>query len=257
MSEQAGLFVEQVDLSFGGLQVLKDVSLSFLPGQITGLIGPNGAGKTSFFNCLTGHYRPSKGGIVFNGEDLTTSSTVSRARQGISRTFQHAALCSELSLLENVIVGLNMSRQSGWADALLPLPGAWSDREKARNAARAALENVGLGDQEDLPAGSAAPGVMRLVELARASVGAPKAILLDEPAAGLNSAETAELARIVRQLRAPDRVIVVVEHDMKLIMDICDRIHVLNFGAVVASGPPDEIQRNPRVAEIYLGTSDG
>lgn len=256
MSEAATLLTNHVDLSFGGLHVLKDVSLSFRPGEITGLIGPNGAGKTSYFNCLTGHYRPSRGTVSFAGEAINTVPTVQRARLGIVRTFQHAALCSELSLLENVIVGLNTTRTSGWADALLPLPPRLSDRSQAREAAMAALDLVGLGNRADQPAAIAAPGVMRLVELARACVGTPRAILLDEPAAGLNSTETAELAAIIQQLRAPDQVIVVVEHDMDLIMGICDRIHVLNFGEVVASGTPAEIQRDPRVAEIYLGSSD-
>ncbi len=256
MYEASTLLVESGELRFGGLHVLKDVSLAFRPGVITGLIGPNGAGKTSFFNCLTGHYRLSRGTVAFDGEVLNSVPTVGRARRGIVRTFQHAALCSELSLLENVIVGLNTSRRSGWLDALLPLPERLSDRAQARDLAWAALERVGLAAQADVLAATAAPGVMRLVELARASVGDPRVILLDEPAAGLNSAETAELARIIQRLKAPGRVIVVVEHDMELIMGICDAIHVLNFGAVVASGTPAEIQRDPRVAEIYLGSGD-
>lgn len=256
MSEAATLLTNQVDLSFGGIQVLKDVSLSFRPGEITGLIGPNGAGKTSFFNCLTGHYRPSRGTVSFGNEVLNAVSTVQRARRGIVRTFQHAALCAELTLLENVMVGLNTSRNSGWLDALLPLPPRLSDRGQARSTALAALDLVGLGERANLPAEIAAPGVMRLVELARASAGAPRVILLDEPAAGLNSTETAELAGMIQQLRTPDRAIVVVEHDMELIMGICDRVHVLNFGSVVASGTPEEIQKDPRVAEIYLGSSD-
>ncbi|WP_457093572.1 ABC transporter ATP-binding protein [Microvirga sp. P5_D2] len=252
----AALKTEQLDLSFGGLHVLKDVSLDFQPGEITGLIGPNGAGKTSFFNCLTGHYRPSRGAVSFDGEVLNAVSTVGRARRGIVRTFQHAALSSELSFLENVVVGLNTKRTSGWADALLPLPGSMSDRSSANDRARQALGLVGLEAQADLPAGTAAPGVLRLIELARASVSEPRVILLDEPAAGLNSRETADLSDMILQLRSPERVIVVVEHDMDLIMGICDRIHVLNFGEVVASGTPEEIQRDPRVAEIYLGSSD-
>jgi branched-chain amino acid transport system ATP-binding protein len=256
MSSAAALTTEHVDLSFGGNEVLKDLSLSFQPGEITGLIGPNGAGKTSFFNCLTGHYRPSRGRIKLGDETINAVPTVGRARRGIVRTFQHAALCSELTLLENVIVGLNTSRRSGWVDAILPLPSRLSDREGARSAGLAALDRVGLRDRAEVRADVAAPGVMRLVELARASVGDPKVILLDEPAAGLNSTETAELSGMIRRLRSPERVVIVVEHDMELIMGICDRIHVLNFGAAVASGTPTEIQRDPRVAEIYLGSSD-
>lgn len=179
-----------------------------------------------------------------------------RARRSIVRTFQHAALCSELSFAENVAVGLNTTRKSGWLDALLPLPASASDRRSADAMARSALDLVDLADRADDPAGMAAPGVMRLIELARASVSKPKVILLDEPAAGLNSRETSDLSRMIVQLKSPDRVIAVVEHDMDLIMGICDRIHVLNFGGVVATGTPEEIKRDTRVAEIYLGSSD-
>ncbi len=256
MSDRASLIVKNVDLSFGGLHVLRDVSLDFQPGEITGLIGPNGAGKTSFFNCLTGHYRPSRGTVSYDGEVLNAVPTVGRADRGIVRTFQHAALSSELTLLENVIVGLNTARRSGWIDALLPIPRRFGDRDEAENRARRALEFVGLGDHAALLAANAAPGVMRLVELARAGVGDPRVVLLDEPAAGLNSTETAALADTIGKLRASGRIIIVVEHDMDLIMGICDRIHVLNFGAVVTSGTPAEIRCDPRVAEIYLGTGD-
>lgn len=256
MSNEFALAVRNLSLRFGGLQVLHDVTLPFAAGGITGLIGPNGAGKTSFFNCLTGHYRPSEGVVMLAGETLNTRPTAERARMGIARTFQHAALSPELTLAENVVVGLNTTRRSGWLDALLPLPAALSDRAEAMDRAVAALDAVGLADKADLPASVAAPGVMRLAELARAAVSKPRVVLLDEPAAGLNPAETAELSRMILALRSPDRVIVVVEHDMDLIMSVCDRIHVLNFGVVVTSGTPDEIQADPRVAEIYLGASD-
>jgi branched-chain amino acid transport system ATP-binding protein len=250
------LQTNNLDLHFGGNHVLKQVSLGFHAGEITGLIGPNGAGKTSYFNCLSGHYQPTSGEVLHEGAALNRVSTVQRARSGFARTFQHAALCSELTLLENVIVGLNTVRRSGWADAVLPLPPGLSDRSAARAAAREALDLVGVGHLAGVPAAVAAPGVMRLVELARAAVSNPSVILLDEPAAGLNSSETADLARVIRKLRSPGRVILVVEHDMELIMNVCDRIHVLNFGAVVASGTPAEIQQDVRVAEIYLGSSD-
>lgn len=250
------LGTENVDLSFGGNQVLRQVSLNFEAGEITGLIGPNGAGKTSYFNCLSGHYRPTSGAVSFDGQPINNLSTVQRSRNGLVRTFQHAALCTEMTLLENVIVGLNTTRKSGWFDALLPLPRSLSDRGRSAAAARRALELVGLGSMAETPTSEAAPGVMRLVELARAAVSNPRVILLDEPAAGLNSSETADLVRVIKQLRSAERVILVVEHDMDLIMNVCDRIHVLNFGAVIASGTPSEIQKDVRVAEIYLGSAD-
>ncbi|MGB3069219.1 MAG: ABC transporter ATP-binding protein [Ottowia sp.] len=256
MSDSFALQTRTLDLRFGGNQVLSQVSLGFRAGEITGLIGPNGAGKTSFFNCLSGHYQPTGGDVLFNGQSMNKVSTVQRSRRGLVRSFQHAALCSEMTLVENVMVGLNTTRRSGWLDALLPLPSWWSDREEAKSAGRRALDLVGLGALADLPTAVAAPGVKRLVELARAAVSDPRVILLDEPAAGLNSSETADLARVIKQLRDKDRVILVVEHDMDLIMNVCDRIHVLNFGQVVASGTPPEIQSDARVAEIYLGSPD-
>lgn len=250
------LKTENVDLSFGGNHVLRQVSLSFRAGEITGLIGPNGAGKTSYFNCLSGHYRPTNGSVSFNGQTINNQSTVQRSRNGLVRTFQHAALCTEMTLLENVVVGLNTTRRSGWLDALLPLPGSLTDRREAENLAHKALALVGLEAMAQTLTSEAAPGVMRLVELARAAVSNPRVILLDEPAAGLNSTETADLSRVIKQLRSPGRVILVVEHDMDLIMNVCDRIHVLNFGSVIASGTPAEVQKDERVAEIYLGSED-
>lgn len=250
------LKTENVDLRFGGNHVLRQVSLSFRAGEITGLIGPNGAGKTSYFNCLSGHYRPTNGSVSFNGQTINDQSTVQRSRNGLVRTFQHAALCTEMTLLENVVVGLNTTRRSGWLDALLPLPASLTDRREAENLAHKALALVGLEAMAHTSTSEAAPGVMRLVELARAAVSNPRVILLDEPAAGLNSTETADLSRVIKQLRGPGRVILVVEHDMDLIMNVCDRIHVLNFGSVIASGTPAEIQKDERVAEIYLGSED-
>ena len=252
----AGLVAKDVNLAFGGLQVLKNVSVSFGPGAITGLIGPNGAGKTSFFNCLTGLYRPSSGDISLDGRELKGVSASRRARLGIARTFQHVALSPELSVAENVQFGLHASRTSGLADALLPLPSAWSDREESRHKAIEALSLVGLSDLADVPAGGVAPGTLRLVELARAMVGRPRALLLDEPAAGLNSSETKDLVHTLRQIASSDLVMIVVEHDMDLIMQICDVINVLNFGSLIAAGSPAEVQANPLVAEVYLGAAD-
>lgn len=256
VATQQGLTAENVKLAFGGVEVLKDVSVSFKPGQVTGLIGPNGAGKTSFFNCLTGHYRNGGGQVRLDGAPLNRVTPARRARLGIARTFQHVALSPELSVIENVTFGLHAARSSGLFDAFVPLPANLSDRSEARFRAMQALEAVGLGAIANEPAHVIAPGTLRLVELARAMAGRPRALLLDEPAAGLNSSETHELIHTLKALAAPDLVMVVVEHDMDLIMEICDVIHVLNFGALIASGTPAEIRSDKTVAEVYLGASD-
>jgi branched-chain amino acid transport system ATP-binding protein len=253
---QQGLGAENVHLAFGGVKVLNDVSVRFAAGQVTGLIGPNGAGKTSFFNCLTGHYRNDKGAISLDGVALNGITPPRRARLGIARTFQHVALSPELSVVENVMFGLHATRTSGLLDAFVPMPSHLSDRGSTRDSAMTALEAVGLADIADRPAHLVAPGTLRLVELARAMVGKPRALLLDEPAAGLNSSETRELIETLRKIAAPDLVMVVVEHDMDLIMQICDVIHVLNFGSLIASGTPSEIRADKTVAEVYLGAGD-
>jgi branched-chain amino acid transport system ATP-binding protein len=256
LQQNHGLAADGVHLAFGGVKVLNEVSVRFAPGQVTGLIGPNGAGKTSFFNCLTGHYRNDKGAISLDGAALNGIAPAQRARRGIARTFQHVALSPELSVVENVMFGLHASRRSGLLDAFIPLPPSLSDREATRHRALGALEAVGLAVIADRPAHLVAPGTLRLVELARAMVGRPRALLLDEPAAGLNSSETRELIETLRKIAAPDLVMVVVEHDMDLIMQICDVIHVLNFGTLIASGTPAEIRADKVVAEVYLGGGD-
>ena len=205
------LVVDDLSLSFGGNHVLQQIALRLTPGEITGLIGPNGAGKTSFFNCLTGLYSPKGGAIRFGERRIERVAPADRAELGFSRSFQHVALCPDLSIAEV-------------ADAL--------------------------------PA-SLPPGVLRLAEIARASVGGPRVLLLDEPAAGLNSGETRELASALKGLRSPQLVLVVVEHDMDLIMDVCDTIHVLNVGKLLASGNPESIRANAEVVRVYLGDDGG
>ena len=250
------LRAENLRLSFGAIQVLKDVSVELEPGQITGLIGPNGAGKTSLFNCLTGLYRPQFGRIAFGGVPLEALPPHRRAALGISRSFQHMALCPDLTVLENVMVGLTLERRSGWANAFLPLPSRTREDVSARRKALAALESLGIAAvAETLPA-ELPPGTLRLVEIARAMAGNPKALLLDEPAAGLNAVETRDLMRALQRLIRPDLVVVVVEHDMDLIMQLCDRIYVLNFGQIIAHGTPAEVRADPEVVRIYLGGDD-
>lgn len=253
---QADLQVRQLSLSFGGIRVLRDVDAHFQPGQVTGLIGPNGAGKTSFFNCLTGLYRPQNGSVLFGDASFNGLPPTRRARHGLARSFQHVALCPELTAIENVSFGLVRLGRTGWLGSLMGLPSARSEMKAMRAQAAVALSRLGIRDVADKRPAELPPGTLRLVEIARAIVAAPKILLLDEPAAGLNAAETRDLTRTLRGLVSPDLVIVVVEHDMDLIMTICDRIYVLNFGQIVACGSPDEVRRDPEVARIYLGAED-
>lgn len=256
MTTASALCAQGLHLTFGAVQVLQDVSLDLQPGCITGLIGPNGAGKTSLFNCLTGLYHPQRGTISFGEATLTGVPPDRRARLGISRSFQHMALSPDLTVLENVMVGLTLVRTSGWPGALLPLPSANRERAEAERKAMAALASLGIEDVASLLPSELPPGTLRLVEIARAMAGAPRALLLDEPAAGLNAVETRDLMRALQRLVHPGLVVVVVEHDMDLIMQLCHRIYVLSFGQVIACGTPDEVRSDPEVVRIYLGDPD-
>lgn len=253
---EKALTAQGIALSFGGIKVLKGLDVTFRPGQITGLIGPNGAGKTSLFNCLTGAYRPQQGTIAYGGQPLDGLPPAARASRGVVRSFQTVALCPDLSVLENVMIGLARTHHSGWLNALLPLPRGRREIAAMREAALRALRDLGLDDAAHLAPGQLPPGMQRLVEIARAIVGRPSVLLLDEPAAGLNNSETEDLTRTLRKIATPDLVMVVVEHDMDLVMSICDRIYVLNFGEFVAVGTPEEIRRDPDVIRIYLGSDD-
>lgn len=256
VSSASSLRVEQVSLSFGGLHVLHDISLDMRPGEITGLIGPNGAGKTSFFNCLTGLYTPQRGSIQLGAKRLENIAPPGRAALGFSRSFQHVALCPELTIIENVMIGLHRQSRAGWFDAFLPMAAGRLERTKNRERAMSALQRLGIAHVAHESPGQLPPGVLRLAEIARATAGDPKVLLLDEPAAGLNSVETHDLAMALKKLRAPGLILVVVEHDMDLIMDVCDTLHVLNVGRVLASGRPDEIRVDPEVVKVYLGEDD-
>lgn len=256
MTSPEALVVDRLALSFGGIQVLSDIGMRLEAGQITGLIGPNGAGKTSFFNCLTGIYSPQQGSIKLGDLRLESLPPWERAALGFSRSFQHVALCPELTVAENVMIGLDRQSQSGWLDAFLPLSGGQEERRRNRTRAMEALERLGIAQQADLMPAELPPGLLRLAEIARAIVGNPRVLLLDEPAAGLNLIETRSLSIALKKLRSPELVLVVVEHDMDLIMDVCDSIYVLNVGQLLASGNPGEIRANPEVVRVYLGDED-
>ena len=250
------LVVDDLSLSFGGNQVLQQIALQLRPGEITGLIGPNGAGKTSFFNCLTGLYSPQQGSIRLGELRLEGMAPPARAALGFSRSFQHVALCPELTVAENVVVGLDRQSAAGWLDAFVPLARGKKERARNRELALAALARLGIAHVADESPAQLPPGVLRLAEIARAIAGSPRVLLLDEAAAGLNSVETRDLANALMKLRAPDLVLVVVEHDMDLIMEVCDTIHVLNVGRLLASGDPARIRANAEVVRVYLGGDD-
>ncbi len=256
MTPAATLEARGMSLAFGGNTVLHDLTVSFRPGEVTGVIGPNGAGKTSLFNCLTGLYRPQRGSIHFGDAAFDTLPVAERARSGLARSFQHVALCPDLTVAENVMVGLMRDGRAGWAASLLGLPSARKEQRQARVAACEALARLGIASAADAMPTALPPGTLRLVEITRAIVSSPKIMLLDEPAAGLNAAETRELTHALRGLVTPGLVMIVVEHDMDLIMQICDRIYVLNFGRLVAHGPPEAVRSDPEVISIYLGTDD-
>lgn len=247
---------EGIKLSFGGIEVLKGLDVEFRAGEITGLIGPNGAGKTSLFNCLTGAYMPQGGTITYAGGCLDRLPPAVRASKGVVRSFQHVALSPDLTVLENVLVGVARNHHAGWLHAFVPTRRARREMAAMHGAAMGALKDLGLAHVAQKMPSELPPGMLRLVEIARAIVGRPSVLLLDEPAAGLNNSETRDLMRTLQALISPDLVMVVVEHDMDLVMTICDRIYVMNFGEVVACGTPAEVRANEKVVQIYLGSDD-
>jgi branched-chain amino acid transport system ATP-binding protein len=249
------LEVEGVSISFGGTIALSDVSFSVQPREVHGLVGPNGAGKSTLFNCVTGIYRPSEGRIFFKGTDLTGLPSYRRARLGIARTFQNINVLPNLTVLENLMV----AEQAHWSGNLLrDALGLDSHhrQEKVRLAAEANLEFLGLAHLRDAVAGDLSHGTLKLVELARALTSEPEMLLLDEPAAGLSMQESERLGEVLRQLRDELQLtVLIVEHDMALVMANCNTVTVLDYGRVIASGPPDDVRNDPNVIAAYLGTT--
>jgi branched-chain amino acid transport system ATP-binding protein len=252
----------QVTKRFGGLVACNKIDFDIPRGSIVSLIGPNGAGKTTFFNMITGTYTPTEGEIVFDGHPIVARRG-SRLRSlkphevtalGIGRTFQNIRLFGTMSALDNVLVGLHVHLRSHWWDGVLRTPGMLNEEVRARARAMELLNLVGLADRADTWARNLPYGDQRRLEIARALATNPKLLLLDEPTAGMNNAETRSMTEFVRRLRSDLKLsVLLIEHDMRVVMGISDRVTVLDYGEVIAEGSPDEVRRNSKVIEAYLG----
>jgi len=251
-AEPNGLEIDGVTVSFGGLRALDAVSLSMKPGEIVGIIGPNGAGKTTLFNVVCGFVQPSEGVIRYRGRILPRIKPHQLARMGIARTLQALGLWQGLTVLENVMAGATSSTRSRAFAAALGLPSADRDEDAVRARTNAILEELQIEDTAGRYPGALPFGIQKRVALARALVAEPSLLLLDEPASGLSTTEMAELGDLLRRLRAR-MGIALVEHHMDLVMTVCDRVVVLDFGKVIASGTPDEVKGDPAVTAAYLG----
>ena len=247
------LEVSGLSRSFGGLHAVKDVSFRVEKGTVKALIGPNGAGKTTLVNLVSGVLPPDRGSVTLGGEAVQGRPSHEIAARGVSRTFQQIRLFSQMSALENVMVGVHPRSRAGFLAGMFHLPWTWTEERDIRRRAREALAFVGAEDLAAADATSLSYGQQRSVELARALAADPELLLLDEPAAGLNMRETAELARLIGRIRERGITVLIVEHDMGLVMSVSDEVAVLSYGQKIADAAPRAVQRDPEVIRVYLG----
>ena len=250
------LEIKKISKKFGGIQALKDVSFSVKDGEILGLIGPNGAGKTTMFNMITAMYPPSSGQISFLGSELSNLKSHEITKLGICRTFQNIRLFSELTVLENVMVGNHCRLSTGVFQSVFRTKRQKEEEAEVLRRSDELLEIVGLKDNRFTIAKNLSYGEQRRLEIARALASEPKLLLLDEPAAGMNEKETNDLFDLIKKIQELNITVLLIEHDMPLVMRICSRIIVLNFGGKIAEGTPNEIQNNKEVIEAYLGVEE-
>jgi branched-chain amino acid transport system ATP-binding protein len=252
------LEISGLEKTFGGVRAIDDFNLHLETGAIHGLIGPNGAGKTTIFNVITGIYAPSRGRVMFSGQDITGQAAHVVAARGIGRTFQNIRLFGNLGTLENIIIAGSSAQGYNIFDAMFRLPAFRRAEKELRERAIFLLESVGLGDQREIRAGNLPYGHQRRLEIARALALKPALLLLDEPAAGMNAAEALDLVRFIKSIQERFGLsILIIEHHMDVVTELCDEVTVLNFGRVIAGGKVADLKRNPEVIDAYLGSGGG